>query len=116
VDVLSVNKLLLNNGVTIKLIGISEPAEESRIHAGKEFLQRKTREKLVFMRYDKETCDHEGSLLCYVYLENKTFLNAHIVKHGFANVDEEREYRLKSKFIALWQQYNAQLPILKSLL
>ena len=34
-----------------------------------------------------------------MYLKNKTFLNAHLLKNGFANVDMTHNYKNKARFI-----------------
>lgn len=34
-----------------------------------------------------------GPSLCYVYLRNKTFITAHLIERGYAEVDDEREFR-----------------------
>ena len=36
--------------------------------------------------------------MCYVYLYNKTFINAHLIKKGLASVDTNIDFSLKSKF------------------
>jgi site-specific DNA-methyltransferase (adenine-specific) len=40
----------------------------------------------------------------YLYLKNKTFINAHLVKNGLVEVDTEKEYLYKNKFIKLSQR------------
>jgi site-specific DNA-methyltransferase (adenine-specific) len=37
--------------------------------------------------------------MAYLYLENKTFINAHLLKAGLAEVDEGVEFRYKEKFL-----------------
>ena len=36
----------------------------------------------------------------YLYLENKTFINAHILKDKLAWVDSKSDYKYKQKFLA----------------
>lgn len=111
--VISVDKLLLTNGLTIKLIGVQPypflypTGFESPNLLGKKFLDEKiNRNNKVFFKYDTQKYDFEGNLCCYVYLENKTFVNAHLLKNGFAQVDTQNEYRLKNKFLSIWQSRN----------
>jgi site-specific DNA-methyltransferase (adenine-specific) len=35
--------------------------------------------------------------MAYLYLENKMFINAHLLKAGFAEVDERVEFKYKDK-------------------
>ncbi|WP_276978836.1 DNA methyltransferase, partial [Flavobacterium filum] len=86
-EVISPQKILLSNGLTVKLLGV----KEDPIINGKatSFLIEKTKGKRVFLKYDKIKHDSENNLLCYLYLENKTFINAHLIKSGFVQVDSD---------------------------
>jgi endonuclease YncB( thermonuclease family) len=53
----------------------------------------------VFMKFDTLKHDDKDNLLCYLYLQNKTFLNAHLIKNGLVDVDTSFDYRLKKKFL-----------------
>lgn len=95
-EVISPEKLRLSNNCTIRLIGIKEnPLINGEATA---FLVEKTKGKRVFMKYDNLMHDSENNLLCYLYLENKTFLNAHLVKSGLVQVDNEIDFKHKEKF------------------
>lgn len=98
-EVISPEKLRLSNGVTVKLLGI----KEDKLVNGKatDFLVEKTKRKRVFLKYDKVKYDKENNLLGYLYLENRTFLNAHLVKNGLAKVDTRSKYKYKEKFLQL---------------
>lgn len=104
-EVLCANKLLLDNDLKIKLIGIKESSFENGKAAA--FLTEKTKGKRVFLKYDNIKYDNENNLLCYLYLENKTFINAHLIKNGLANVDIDIEFKYKEKFLTLYHQTNA---------
>ncbi len=43
--------------------------------------------KRIFLKYDKQKQEEENLLLCYLYLENKTFVNAHLIKSGLVGID-----------------------------
>jgi site-specific DNA-methyltransferase (adenine-specific) len=98
-EIISPDKILLNNNLTIKLIGIKEDKEIN----GKAmaFLVDKTKGKRVFLKFDKNKYDSENNLLCYLFLENKTFINAHLIKKGLAHIDCESDFKYKQKFISL---------------
>lgn len=101
-EVISAEKIRLSNNLTVKLLGI----KEEPIVNGKaiSFLIEKTRGKRVFLKYDKIKHDNENNILCYLYLENKTLINAHLIKNGLVAVDSEIEYKYKSKFQNLFKE------------
>lgn len=104
-EVLSPELLKLNNGLTIRLIGVSD--EPTRRELAVQFLISKTKGERVFLKYDKDKHDENGNLLSYVYLKNKTFINAHLIKSGLVSVDLTRQYKYRSKFENLLSQTNA---------
>lgn len=100
-EVISPEKVRLSNNKIIRLIGI----KEDPVINGKatDFLKEKTKGKKVFLRYDSIIQNDENNTYGYLYLENKTFLNAHLLKNGLAQTDESFEYKYKNKFIKLTQ-------------
>ena len=40
------------------------------------------------MRFDETKYDKQNNLLCYLYLENKTFINAHLIKKRLVNYSQ----------------------------
>jgi len=103
VDLFGVNKVLspekieLSNGLIVKLLGVKENPQHSK--EAIEFLQEKVNKKKVFLRYDSVKYDIANNLLCYVYLDNKTFINNHLIRTGYVCVDTEMDYSCKSKFM-----------------
>lgn len=100
-EIISSERLKLSNDLMIKLIGI----KEDPIINGKatDFLNDKLKGKKVFLRYDNIKHDSENNLLCYLYLENKTFINAHLIKSGLVQVDSQIDFKYKAKFLNLIQ-------------
>lgn len=96
-SVLSPNTVILSNGLTIRLIGIKE--KPSVNGNATRFLIEKTKGRKVFLKYDSVKYDSDNTLLCYLYLDNKTFINAHMLKNGLAEVDMAADFKYKSKFI-----------------
>lgn len=95
-SVLSPNTVILSNGLTIRLIGIKE--KPSVNGNATRFLIEKTKGRKVFLKYDSVKYDSENTLLCYLYLDNKTFINAHMLKNGLADVDHSIDFKYKAKF------------------
>lgn len=101
-EVISPEKIRLSNDLIIKLIGIKE---DSKVNGkATAFLTEKTKGKRIFLKYDSEKHDSDNNLLCYLYLENKTFINAHLIKNGLVKVDTESDFKYKDKFLKLLHQ------------
>lgn len=100
--VLTPEFLQLGNGLTVRLIGVKQDAAKNKDAIA--FLQKKTKNQKVYMRFDRDKHDKDNNLLCYLYLKNKTFLNAHLIKNGLVQVDEQGEYKNKQKFFKLRQE------------
>ncbi|MEW5692799.1 MAG: DNA methyltransferase [Candidatus Hydrogenedentota bacterium] len=96
-EIVSPEILILNNGLEIKLLGVKEKPEKNG--EAIQFLRNKTRGQKVFIKFDTTKYDEKNNLLCYLYLWNKTFLNAHLIKNGLADVDVAKNYKYKSKFL-----------------
>ncbi len=98
-EVISPEIIKLNNDLTVKLIGVKE---DPKINGkATSFLIEKTKGKRVFLKYDNVKYDNQNNLLCYLYLENKTFINAHLVKSGLVQVDSDIDFKFKDKFLKL---------------
>ena len=97
-EIVSPETMVLENGLKIRLLGVKEKPEMNG-NAVK-FLEEKLRGQKVFMKFDSTKYDRENNLLCYLYLQNKTFLNAHLIKNGMADVDTSMDYKYKSRFLS----------------
>ena len=92
--------IVLNNGLVVRLIGIkTDPNVGDKAI---DYLTSKLKGNKVFLRFDSEKYDSEKHLLSYLYLENKTFINAHLLKQRLALVDDSVDFKYKSKFINLY--------------
>jgi len=98
-EIISPEILILNNGLKIRLLGVKENPEKNG--EAIQFLREKTCGQKVYIKFDTVKYDEKNNLLCYLYLQNKTFLNAHLIKKGLADVDATLDYKYKSKFIHL---------------
>ena len=100
-EIISPELIRLSNDLTVRLIGI----KENKAINGQaiDFLKQKTKNQKVFMKFDKTKYDENNNLLCYLYLKNKTFLNAHLIKNGFTFVDTSYTYKYSNKFHQLFK-------------
>jgi DNA modification methylase len=89
---------------SIDLVVTSPPYWQLKDYgSAREFIEKKVNSQKVFLKFDEVKYDNENNLLCYLYLKNKTFMNAHLIKNGYAFADREANYKYKSKFIGLEQ-------------
>ncbi len=95
--VLSSEALLLSNNQIVKLIGIKEiPALKNQAI---QFLEEKTKGQKVYIKFDSRKYDDNNNMFCYLYLQNRTFINSHLIKNGLAEVDSSFEYKFKKTFL-----------------
>jgi len=104
-EVVSPEILKLDTGISVRLLGVAEQA--SHREQAIAFLMEKMKGQKVSLKFDKEKYDDAGNLLSYVYLRNKTFINAHLIRTGFVSVDIKRDYRYRHKFQSVLRQTNA---------
>ena len=97
-EIITPNMLKLNTGLTIKLIGVE--VDDNLAKQAIAYIQEKIKGHKVYMRFDETKYDKQNNLLCYLYLENKTFINAHLIKKRLVTVDTDANYKYKSKFIS----------------
>ena len=96
--VISPDKIELSNGLVVRLLGITaKPEFEDQ---AMDFLRHKFQKRRVYLKFDAIKYDRQNTLLSYVYLDNRTFVNNHLIRTGFVDVDRSMEYAYKSKFIA----------------
>jgi site-specific DNA-methyltransferase (adenine-specific) len=102
-EIISPELIKLSNDLIVRLIGVKEKKDAN--WKAIEFLQLKTNGQKVFLKYDETKHDENNNLMVYLYLKNKTFLNAHLIKNGFVNVSTDFTFKNKDKFIKLEKEY-----------
>jgi site-specific DNA-methyltransferase (adenine-specific) len=98
-EIISPEILVLDTGLKIRLLGVKSRSE--KINEAIQYMNENLKGQKVFLKFDSIKFDNENNLLCYVYLSNKTFINAHLIKKDLVDVDVNTEYKLKEKFLNL---------------
>ncbi len=98
-EIITPELIKLNNDLIIRLIGIKQNTEING--KANEYLINKLRGKKVYLKYDETKHDTENNLMAYLYLENKTFINAHLLKEKLVFVDNSIDFKYKNKFNAI---------------
>lgn len=97
VEILDERTMKLDTGLKVKLLGVEVRDKERAVEYLKNYVLRKD----VFLRFDNGCEPGKDTVEAYVYLKNKIFINAYMIKSGLAIADREKEYRMKRKFIQL---------------
>ncbi|MBI5184427.1 MAG: site-specific DNA-methyltransferase [Nitrospinae bacterium] len=96
-EVLDAATLVLSDGRTVKLLGVKQ--SPGTLEEAVRFLQEKTKGQRVFLRSDPKRNGEDNGVLFYMYLKNRTCLNARMIKSGFSDVDTDLDYRMKKRFL-----------------
>lgn len=96
-EIISPVLIKLDNGLVVRLIGVKESDKVNE--EAVEFLRLKTNGQKVFLKYDDLKHDKDNNLLVYLYLKNRTFINAHLIKNGLADVDTSYDYKNKNRLL-----------------
>ncbi len=111
--ILSANLLELNTGLVVRLLGVKP--KKNQDSAARAFLEKKVGKGQIYLRFDAEKYDSENHLLAYVYMKNKTFINAHLIKNGLAEIDDDYPTKYLAKFrnfmkeAALYEEENQNI-------
>ncbi len=82
----------LHNGQRVRFLGIKIDKRQET----KEYLSKYLLGKSVFVRDGSPAAD--GTILGYVYLKNKIFVNGHLIKSGLGSPDPLVEHSLRRRF------------------
>jgi site-specific DNA-methyltransferase (adenine-specific) len=98
VDIKSSVLIELKNGILVRLLGLT-PVKANNGSAI-DFLTRALKGKKIVLVPEPDPLVSGLPHSAYIYLKNKTFINAHLLKKGFARPDRSN-HRLKEKFLQL---------------
>jgi hypothetical protein len=97
VKILDDGSLRLDTGLVVKFRGVVI----KDLDRTKKYLEEYVLKKKVYLKFDKNYVANEDFVEAYVYLKNKIFINAFLIKSGFATADKKNNYDLKKRFIEL---------------
>ncbi|MBW1916992.1 MAG: site-specific DNA-methyltransferase [Deltaproteobacteria bacterium] len=96
-EVMSPTLVRLDNGQQVRLLGVKEKPEQSE--KAIEYLREIIQGNRVYLSFDKFlNYDPAKNLYAYLYLANKTFVNAQLIKQGLVEVDPEVNHKYRSRF------------------
>jgi len=104
-EIIDSETLKLSNDLVVKLLGVRNNPDKSK--EAVDYLKNKTNKQRIFLKFDNLKYDEDNNLLCYLYLQNKSFVNAHLIKSGYVMVNKDLDYKYKEKFINLFKNYGS---------
>jgi DNA modification methylase len=93
IQIIDVDKIKLDNGQTIKFLGIKIEKNDETL----QYLNSKILGKKVIIRNGPDSSSGPD-LLAYVYLKNKLFINAYLIKSGLGSPDSSVPHKFIKKF------------------
>ena len=96
-DIIDEKTIKLNSGLLVKFLGVEVVKKEKAL----EYLRNRILKKEVYLKFDNGSVLDENTVSAYVYLKNRIFVNAYLIKSGIAKADRTKEYKYKTKFIEL---------------
>lgn len=96
-SIIDEHTIKLNTGLKVRFLGVKVIRKEEAIRYLREFVMNKE----IFLKFDVTPILDESTVEAYVYLKNKIFINAYLIKSGLAVAEKLRDYKNKTKFIEL---------------
>lgn len=97
VEILDGAGIKLDSGQTVRFLGV-KVLQDAAI---RRYLTERLLGKFVILKFDGEEPLDKKSLEAYVYLKNKIFINAYLIKAGLAEADTTITHRLQSRLVRL---------------
>jgi len=102
IDIIDEQTILLNSGLKVKFLGVKVTKNQEALRYLRDYILRKE----VFLRFDNNSALNKGTVEAYVYLKNKIFVNAFLIKSGIAKAERVKNYKYKVKFIEFERETN----------
>jgi DNA modification methylase len=96
--IISEDTIRLHTGQEVRFLGIRIDKRDETL----EYLHNYVLGKNILLK--KDTDSALGAIGCYVYLKNKIFINAHLIKSGLGSADLSVDHQFKKRFIQYMRQ------------
>ena len=97
VEIVDENTIKLDSNLLVKFLGVEIIKKKETI----EYLRNYILNRDVMLKFENGSYTNSDVVYAYVYLKNKIFVNAYLIKSGFAKADKSKDHRMKGKFIKL---------------
>jgi len=99
IEIINESTIRLNTGLIVKFLGVRIDKKDDAVHYLKNYILRKN----VFLKLQNGKVVSKNTIMAYVYLKNKIFVNTYLIKSGLASPDFSISHKFKDKFIQLWK-------------
>ncbi|MEM3455490.1 MAG: site-specific DNA-methyltransferase [Thermoproteota archaeon] len=100
IKILDEETIQLDTGLNVKFLGVIIEDKVSALH----YFQNYLLGKYVFLKFDDNTVIDSNTIKAYLYLKNKIFVNAYLIKSALGRPDLSINHRYKEKFLKLWKE------------
>jgi len=97
IDIIDEQTIKLDTGLLVKFLGVKITKKDEAL----KYLKNRILKKEVYLKFDNGSVLDENTVSVYVYLKNRIFVNAYLIKSGMAEVDTTKDCKYKAKFIEL---------------
>ncbi len=98
VQIINENTLRLDNGRIIKFLGVKIDQKEETIQYLHDYLLGKN----IIVKFNNVPSPDMN--MAYIFLKNKIFINAYLIKSGLASPDSRINHKHQDKFCHLWKE------------
>ena len=100
IQIVDENTIKLNTGLNVKFLGVKIDKKDETIRYLKDYILGKN----IFLKFQNDKVVNENTVMAYVYLKNKIFINSYLIKSGLGSPDFSINHKLRDKFIKLWKE------------
>lgn len=101
IKILDEETIQLDTGLKVKFLGVSIEDKELAFN----YFQNYLLGKYIFLKFDDNKIVDDNTIKAYVYLKNKIFVNAYLIKSGLSKPDLSINHKYKEKFLKLWKEF-----------
>lgn len=99
-EIIDEKTIKLDTGLIVEFLGIRVNKRDDTIR----YLQDYILGKYIYLKLHNNEVINENTVKGYVYLKNKIFVNAYLIKSGLASPDFLTAHKYKEKFIQLYKE------------
>jgi len=100
IEIVNEDTIKLDNGNLIKFLGVSIIRKKEAL----DYLTKKLLGRKIILKNQLDGHNKFAEILAYVYLKNKIFVNAYLVKSGLADPDASINHKFLDKFLKIAQR------------